>query len=106
MFLKRERVWLPAFLLISLLLVALSGCGTNSSLPPSTGGNAAEDKPDSLRIEINTVGVQPGKSVVTLTNATLIEQLYATIFDLQPMPAGQACTDEMGPSYALTFVQG
>lgn len=66
----------------------------------------AEDKPDRVKIEVNTVGVQAKTSVVTLNDASLSEQLYATIFDLQPIPDNSACTDELGPSYVLTFLQG
>lgn len=106
MFLARERLWLPAFLLMILLLIVASGCGTNSSTPSTGGGNAAEDGPDRVKIEINTVGLKPGKSIVTLDDASLAEQLYATVFDLQPMPGNQICTEEMGPSYVLTFLQG
>lgn len=105
MFLKKERVWFAAFLLVTLLTI-VSGCGTNSSTPPTGGRNTVEDKPDSVQIEINTVGPQPEKSIVNLAKNSLVEQIYATIFDLPPMAANQGCTDEMGPSYVLTFFQG
>src|SRR5262245_25689980 len=105
MFLKKARFWFPACLLITLILAGLSGCGTNPSTPPTGGSNAAEDKPDRVQVEEDTVAPQSGKSIMTLTNDSLIEQLYATVFDLEPMPENQACTAEMGPSYTLTFMQ-
>lgn len=103
MVLKKERVLLPTCLLLLMLLAGISGCGTNSS-SSSTGGSV-EDRPDRLQIEEKTV-VSPTKSIVTLTNSALLEQFYATIFDLEPAPENQACTAEMGPSYVLTFFQG
>lgn len=101
---KRQFALLPSLLVG--LLVVLVGCGVSSS--PSGAGSSpgAGAAPDSVRIMIEqhlAAGVQP---VVTLTDVTLVRQLYATLLALPPMPADQACTDELGPHYTLTFRQG
>lgn len=92
------------------VVVALNGCGASSvaARPPNAKGNSV---PDSVRIAIDGPGAaqsptMPAKPVVTLTDATLVRQLYATIYALPDMPTGQACTLERGPHYTLTFRQG
>jgi hypothetical protein len=44
--------------------------------------------------------------VVTLTVASMVQQLYATIYAFPQMPEPIACTTELGPHYTLTFYQG
>jgi hypothetical protein len=43
---------------------------------------------------------------VTLTDAAMVRQLYATIYALPDMPAQRVCTDERGPHYTLAFREG
>jgi len=78
------------------VLVTLSGCGRNASAQPG-----AVRQLDSLRIENDLV-----KPIVTLTDTNLLQQLFATIYALPQMPEQQACTNERGPHYALTFLEG
>lgn len=87
------------------MVVALNGCGALSVAGRPAKGNPG---PDSVRIAIDAPSpVQtPTQPVVTLADATLTRQLYATILALPDMPAERACTDERGPHYTLTFRQG
>jgi hypothetical protein len=98
---KKSLAFLPALLVVG-LLIWLSGCGTNvgtGSMPASkTAG-----KPDSVKI---LVDLPIGQPAVTLTIASMVQQLYAAIYALPQMPASQACTAERGPHYTLTFRQG
>ncbi|MGZ3598812.1 MAG: hypothetical protein ACXVDF_02655 [Ktedonobacterales bacterium] len=92
---KKSHALLSALILIG-MLVALDGCGRNASAQPGAGRQL-----DSVRIENDLV-----KPIVTLTVTTLVQQLYATIYALPQMPKQQACTNERGPHYALTFLEG
>ncbi|HVX29820.1 MAG TPA: hypothetical protein VHA53_05020, partial [Nitrolancea sp.] len=49
---------------------------------------------------------QPSLPEVTLSDAALTRQLYATINALPALPLDRACTAERGPHYTLTFLQG
>ncbi len=80
-------------------LVFLDGCGTNSGT-----GNVPPGKPDSVSIQINEV--TGGKKPLTLSIASMVQQLYATIYGLPQMPDNQPCTADLGPHYTLTFNQG
>jgi hypothetical protein len=91
----------PALLLVGLLL-GLSSCGSVPSAPGSPPGS----KPDRVQIEIDRHLPSQGKSVVTLTVGSQVQQLYATIYALPLMPERQPCTMELGPHYTLTFYQG
>src|SRR5436305_9606570 len=89
-------------LLLMGLLVSLSSCGSVLSAPGIPPGN----KPDRVRIEIDLHSQE--KPIMTLTVASMVQQLYATIYALPLMPnAGMLdCTLELGPHYTLTFYQG
>ena len=99
MSIKKALAFLPGLLLAG-ALVMLYGCSPYASYQPS-------GKPDSVQILIDQPAVPPApeKSTVTLTDTALVQQLYATIYALPQMPAQQACTDELGPHYTLTFSQ-
>ncbi len=97
MLINKGQVLLPGLLLV-MLLITLSGCGSapiSSALPSG--------KPDSVRIEIDQVTGQ--KPVVNLSIASMVQQLYTTISTLPQLPGNQACTAELGPHYTLTFSQ-
>lgn len=98
--LKKLLAILPELILIG-ALVMLAGCGqsTNAQL-------GASNQPDSVKIVIDLVMATPKQPVVTLTGASLVQQLYATIYALPQMPTQQACTAELGPHYTLTFTKG
>src|SRR5215468_9491648 len=101
MSMKKSLSFLPNLLLLG-LLAWLSGCGTNGgtgSVPASKPTN----KPDSVSIQVD---LPPGEPVVTLKIASMVQQLYATIYALSQMPDNRACTQERGPHYTLTFRQG
>src|SRR5437899_1233853 len=89
---KKSHALLSALPLIG-VLVALGGCGRNASVQPG-----ASRQLDTVRIEDDLV-----KPIVTLTVTSLVQQLYATIYALPQMPEQQACTNERGPHYTLTF---
>lgn len=97
----RNQRLLP-FLFVVSLLVCLSGCGSNSSI----SGNPPGGKPDHVQIVIDSFGLDQQKSPVTLTVASIVQQLYTTIYALPQMPEQVACTAEGGPSYTLTFYEG
>jgi len=97
---KSQRVF--PFLLLMGLLISLSSCGSAQSAPGSLAGS----KPDHVQIEIDRHLPNQEKSVVTLTVASTVQQLYATIYALPPMPEHIACTTELGPHYTLTFYEG
>jgi hypothetical protein len=84
------------------LLIGLSNCGSAKSTPGSPAGS----KPDHMQIEIDRPSPTQEKPVVTLTVASMVQQLYATIYALPQMPEHIACTAERGPHYTLTFYQG
>ena len=99
---KQGRAFLFGMLLTS-LLVGLSGCGSASGRGSS---RIPTGKPDSVRIEIDTPsGPTQGKPIVTLVTVSKVQQLYTTIYALPQMPADQSCTMELGPHYTLTFRQ-
>ncbi|HEX8034799.1 MAG TPA: hypothetical protein VF510_13170 [Ktedonobacterales bacterium] len=103
---QKSRGILPGLLLIG-ALVALGGCGRGTGAQPGTGGQQrASGHPDSVRIEINQHGIGQEKLAVTLTVASLVQQLYATVYALPQMPQQQGCTADLGPEYALTFSEG
>jgi len=52
------------------------------------------------------VDLPPGEPLVTLKMASMVQQLYATLYALPQMPDTRACTQERGPHYTLTFHQG
>jgi hypothetical protein len=60
-----------------------------------------------VRIEIDAPSAMPPetKPAVTLTDAALVQHLYATIYALPALPDNLACTAERGPHYTLTFRQ-
>ncbi|HEU0027428.1 MAG TPA: hypothetical protein VFQ25_09960 [Ktedonobacterales bacterium] len=97
---KRAFSFLPSLLLVGSLL-GLAGCGS-----PATavgGSSAALTVSFSVRIAVDRVQDGSENPAVTLTDARLAQQLYATIAALPPMPEGLACTLELGPHYTLTF---
>jgi hypothetical protein len=95
---KKSLKFLPALLLLA-LLAFLSACGTNPG-----AGSAPQGKPDSVNIQ--TDQVIGGKKVLTLTIASMVQQLYATIYALPQMPDNEFCPADMGPQFTLTFNQG
>ncbi len=92
---------LPPLLLVG-LLIGLSSCGS----APSAPGSPPDSKPDHVQIEIDRHLPSQEQPVVTLTVASMVQQLYATIYALPQMPEHIACTTELGPHYTLTFYQG
>ncbi len=92
---------LPSLLLVG-LLIGLSSCGSVPSAPGSPPGS----KPDHVQIEIDRHLLSQEKPVVTLTVASMVQQLYATIYALPQMPEHIGCTTELGPHYTLTFYEG
>ncbi len=97
MLMKKSPSFLPGLLLVG-LLTWLSGCGMNAGT-----GSTPANKPDSVTI---LVDLPAGRPAVTLTIASMVQQLYATIYALPQMPDYLACTAERGPHYTLTFRQG
>ena len=98
MLMKKSLTLVPGLFLLGLLAL-LSACGTNSG-----AGNAPTGKPDSMSIQIDQfIG---GKKIMTLTDASMVQQLYATIYALPQMPDNLPCPADAGPSYTLTFNQG
>ena len=96
----------PTGLLLAGLLVGLSACGLASSGPAPATGSSPGGKPDSVSILIDQPNPTRQKPVVTLSDARMVQQLYATIYALPQMPGNLACTTELGPHYTLTFHQG
>jgi hypothetical protein len=84
------------------LLIGLSSCGSAPSAPGSPLGS----KPDHVQIEIDRHLPSQEQPVVTLTVASMVQQLYSTIYALPQMPEHRACTAELGPHSTLTFYQG
>jgi hypothetical protein len=97
MSLKKGLALLPGLLLVGMVSL-LNGCGTNPG-----SGSVPASKPDNVSISVD---LPPGEPVVTLSIASMVQQLYATIYALPQMPGNQACTQERGPHYTLTFRQG
>jgi hypothetical protein len=103
---QKSRGILAGLLLIG-VLVALGGCGRGAGTQPGAGGlPKASGHPDSVRIEINQHGIGQEKPAVTLTVASLVQGLYATVYALPQMPEQQGCTADLGPQYTLTFSEG
>jgi hypothetical protein len=104
----KRAIFLTALILGTVM--ALSACGTTAGLGDGAGTpSATAARPDRLHIAIDEpIAPPPGgtQPVVTLNDAALVQQLYATILALSPLPAQRACTDERGPHYTLTFLQG
>jgi len=98
MFMKQRLTLLPGLVLLG-MLAFLSGCGTNSGT-----GNVPPGKPDSVSIQVDEV--IGGKKTVTLSVASMVQQLYATIYALPQLPDNQGCPADLGPHYTLTFNQG
>jgi hypothetical protein len=97
----RKRAVLAVLTVVALLAV-LSGCGWKTPSSPASAGNG----PDRVQIAIHTVVAQAGKPVVTLTDVSLVRQLYATTLALAPLPQDVGCPSDFGPSYTLTFLRG
>ena len=74
------------------LLIGLSNCGSAKSTPGSPAGS----KPDHMQIEIDRPSPTQEKPVGTLTVASMVQQLYATIYALPQMPEHIACTAKLG----------
>jgi Putative zinc-finger len=74
----------------------------------ATGTEAGS--PDSVIIQTNNLvspnSPTPAQTTVTLTDTMQVHNLYTMIYSLPTMPEKIACTDELGPSYTLTFKQG
>ncbi|HEY7416479.1 MAG TPA: hypothetical protein VH593_14900 [Ktedonobacteraceae bacterium] len=97
---KQIRALLPG-LVLAVLLVILSGCG-QQQVGAQGGG------PDHLQIALYDPGSTAGKptALVTLADASKVQQLYETVMALPLLPQNMACTADGGPSYTLTFLQG
>src|SRR5579883_1670887 len=88
---------LPTLMTLALLL-ALSACGTNTGAPGTSSTTPDGVQPDRVQIQVQTVSPASSEHpLLTLTQAPLV---------LPKMPQDQACTDELGPSYKLTFWHG
>jgi hypothetical protein len=100
---KTEHFLFPKLLLLIGLLTGLSGCGwaTGTAGPASVPAG----KPGKVQIEIDQVNDEKTKPVVTTTNVGTVQKLYTMIYTLPQVPENQACTDELGPHYTLTFYQ-
>lgn len=98
---KHRRAFLPC-LALAVLLAGLSGCGG----PPASSQAGTRNAPDRVQIAIHVLDPQVGELVVTLTDVSLVRQLYTTVVALSPLPQNSTCTQELGPSYTLTFLQG
>lgn len=83
-------------------LIGLSSCGSF----PGTSGIPPGSKPDHVQIAIDRHLSNQQQPVETLTDANMVQQLYATIYALPQMPERIACTADLGPHYTLTFYQG
>jgi hypothetical protein len=59
-----------------------------------------------VQIALHILYPTVGKPVVTLTDVSLVRQLYTTVVGLSLLPQNAACTADLGPSYTLTFLQG
>lgn len=122
---KKQAIFFTSLLLGAMM--ALSGCGTSPSLgglAGTPGGLAATpgaatpnaERPDRVRIVSDEpIAPPPGTTIttpggtppsVTLTDAALVRQLYATIFALPALSTEWACPANGGPHYTLTFLQG
>lgn len=106
---QTSRARLSALVLLG-VLVLLAGCGRGTGAQQSASGH-----PDSVRIEIdnhlrgisnNTQLSDQAKPAVTLRDAGLVQQLYATIYALPAMPEQGGGTLELLPVYTLTFSEG
>lgn len=91
MFTRYLRALLPG-LALAVLLIGLSGCGSQAAAP------------DRVQIASHLVDPQVTKPTVILTDASLVQQLYTTVVALPQLPQNTPCTDEFGPSYTLTFL--
>jgi hypothetical protein len=97
---------LPTLMTLALLL-ALSACGTNTGSPGTSSTPLNGDQPDRVQIQVQTVSPASSEHpLLTLTQASLVLRLYSTTLALPEMPQDRACTDELGPSYKLTFWHG
>jgi hypothetical protein len=97
---QRPLSWVPVWLM-GLLMLLISGC-SGPNLPaahPPTG------KPDSVRLEINSLYPGSTKPVMTLQQNPLVQQLYTQAYQLPLRPAYGACTADAGPTYTLTFFE-
>ena len=108
-------------------VMTLNACGTSTSpgdiagspvaSPANNAGTppASSAQPDSVRI-FDDLALPPQlpaatppietPAPLTLSDAALVRQLYATISALPVLPLGRACTAERGPHYTLTFLHG
>jgi hypothetical protein len=104
---KKRATCLASIPLGAVLLLMLSGCGVSTGVRAGGTAEATPTSPDSVRIEIDAPSATPPetKPAVTLTDAALVRQLYATIYALPALPDNLACTAERGPHYTLTFRQ-
>ena len=115
---KKQARFLTSLLLGAVM--ALSACGA-STVPGGIAGTpgaatARPDRPDHVRITSDLpIAPSPGEAgtppagtppAVTLSDAALVRQLYATIYAMPALPQDRACTAELGPHYTLTFLQG
>lgn len=102
---KNARALLPLMMLV--LLLALSACGTNAGSSGSASNTPGGEQPDRVQIQVETVSPDDGKNpLLTLTQAQLVQRLYSTTLALPEMPQNRACTEEAGPSYKLSFLHG
>lgn len=124
---KRQAVVLTSLILGAVLI--LSACGVSTSTRLGMGGAAAtpgatparSDRPDRVLITVDAVAFATTPPdwpsmpmtingvthpVLTLSDAALVRQLYATVFALPTLSPLQACTADAGPHYRLTFLQG
>ena len=101
MFTKQIRVCLPG-LVLAALLAGLSGCGG----PPASSQAGVSNAPDRVQIAIHLLDLEVGRPVVTLTDVSLVRQLYTTVVGLSLLPQNTACPADSGTSYTLTFQQG
>jgi len=89
-------------LALAMLLLGLSGCGWS----PASSQADARNTPDRLQITIHPLEPEVGKPAVTLTDISLVRQMYTTVVGLSSLPQNSVCTQELGPSYTLSFLQG
>jgi hypothetical protein len=91
-------------LVVSLLILVLSTtCNSSKSTDPSPTPSPSPSSPDKLQVTEHQVNPQQTTITYTVTDQSVIQQLYTTINALPGIPTNQICPAIAGPSYELTF---
>lgn len=100
-----KKLSLPLSLLLAGLFIGVSGCSWGAASRAEADSVSAR-KPDRVQIAVEKADSVQGKPVMMVTDVKKVQQLYAQIHALSPMPEQQVCTMELGPHYTLKFYQG